>query len=124
MKAKTLILMLTGIVLGGCSSMDIDEFKQSRPEFVLEDYFQGRTVAWGLFEDRFGNVQRQFVVEIDGTWDGETLVLNEDFVYNDGETENRVWSIVKTGDNTYEGETENAIGKAMGVRQGNAFHWT
>lgn len=122
---KSGILILTGIsvMLSGCSGMNIDEFEQAQPEFVLEDYFQGRTVAWGLFEDRFGKVQRQFVVEINGTWDGTTLILNEDFVYNDGEKENRVWSITRTGENTYEGETANAVGKAIGVRQGNAFHW-
>jgi len=124
MKSKIAILVLSGILTGGCSGMNIDEFEQAGPEFVLEDYFQGRTMAWGLFEDRFGRVQRQFVVEIDGEWDGTTLVLNEDFVYNDGEKENRVWSITSTGENTYEGETANAIGKARGVRQGNAFHWT
>jgi hypothetical protein len=123
MKLKILILLLSSLVVGGCGSMQIDEFQQTQPEFVLEEYFQGRTVAWGLFEDRFGRVQRQFVVEIDGAWDGETLTLNEDFVYNDGEKENRVWSVVKTGAHTYVGETENAVGQAVGTSQGNAFHW-
>jgi hypothetical protein len=123
MNMKALIVLLSASLLGGCSGMKIEEFAQATPEFVLEDYFQGRTVAWGMFEDRFGRVQRQFVVEINGTWDGTTLVLNEDFVYNDGEKENRVWSVTKTGDNTYEGATANAIGKALGVREGNAFHW-
>jgi len=124
MKSRILLLLLFSGLIGGCSGMNIDEFKESQPEFVLEDYFQGRTVAWGLFEDRFGNVQRQFVVEIDGTWDGTTLILTEDFVYDDGEKENRVWSVTKTGENTYEGETANAIGKALGASKGNAFHWT
>jgi len=104
--------------------MKIEDFSQTEPAFVLEDYFEGSTTAWGLFEDRFGNVQRQFVVEIDGQWDGKTLVLTEDFVYDDGETENRVWTITKTGDNAYEGETENSIGTAKGALAGNAFHWT
>jgi len=123
MKSKVLILILTGTLIGGCSGMHIDEFQKTQPEFVLEEYFQGHTVAWGLFEDRFGRVQRQFVVEINGTWDGTTLIINEDFVYNDGETENRIWTVVKTGDSTYVGETENSIGQALGESQGNAFHW-
>ena len=44
----------------------------------------GADRAWGQFQDRFGEVRRRFRVEVDGTWDGETLTLVEDFVYNDG----------------------------------------
>jgi len=123
MNARNVSVALISLLVVGCSNMEIEDFQKTQPEFVLEEYFQGKTQAWGLFEDRFGDVRRQFVVTIDGTWDGTTLVLNEDFVYNDGEIENRVWSVSKTGKATYEGETENAIGKAIGVSKGNAFNW-
>ncbi|MCP4002209.1 MAG: DUF3833 domain-containing protein [Gammaproteobacteria bacterium] len=117
------ICLIFASVLSGCSSMKIEDFKSTQPEFVLEEYFEGRTMAWGLFEDRFGNVQRQFVVTMDGTWDGTTLILNEDFVYNDGETENRVWTLTKTDEFNYQGSTQNSVGIAAGTRSGNAFHW-
>ena len=65
--------------------MKTDNFKNSAQRFVLEEYFSGKTRAWGLFEDRFGTVQRQFVVDIDGKWDGTELTLNEDFTFADGE---------------------------------------
>jgi hypothetical protein len=68
-------------------------------------------------------VQRQFVVDIHGTWDGTTLTLNEDFAYNNGEIENRVWKIRKSGENTYSGSTQQSIGEASGTSSGNAFHW-
>ena len=120
---RIFIVLLVAIFNAGCSSMNIEDFVQTEPKLVLEDYFSGRTMAWGLFEDRFGNVQRQFTVTIDGTWDGTTLILNEDFVYSDGETENRVWILNKTDDMNYSGTTENAIGIATGTRAGNAFNW-
>lgn len=103
--------------------MSVDEFKNGEPTLLLEEYFAGQTRAWGLFEDRFGKVQRQFVVDIEGTWDGTTLVLNEDFIYNDGETENRIWTIKKSGQNNYTGTTQQTIGEASGRIAGNAFHW-
>ena len=37
--------------------MTSDDFTNKTP-FVLEEYFHGKTRAWGLFEDRFGTVQR------------------------------------------------------------------
>jgi hypothetical protein len=123
MTVNKALLTLVTLLLGGCNGMQIEDFRQTQPEFILEDYFQGNTRAWGLFEDRFGNIQRQFVVDINGTWDGSTLVLNEDFIYNDGAGENRVWSVTKTGDKTYQGTTEHVVGAAVGTREGNAFNW-
>ncbi|HJP04960.1 MAG: DUF3833 domain-containing protein [Gammaproteobacteria bacterium] len=122
MKAKT-VLVLISLLLIGCDRMNVEDFVHDAPEFVPEEYFQGRTLASGLFMDRFGNVRRQFVVTIDGTWDGTKLRLNEDFVYSDGETENRIWTLARTGDFSYSGDTANAIGIAKGSRRGNAFNW-
>ncbi len=50
--------------------MKLDDFAAGTPSLVLEDYFQGRTEAWGVFEDRFGRVRRQFKVDIDGRYEG------------------------------------------------------
>ena len=104
--------------------MTIQDFETQTPTMVLEDYFQGKTRAFGLFEDRFGNVRNQFVVDIDGTWDGKTLILDEDFVYMNGDTEYRRWEIEKTGPNSYVGTTQQIIGTAEGETSGNTFHWT
>ena len=40
------------------SSMKLEDFKNTKPEFKLEEYFKGKTVARGVFEDRFGNVKK------------------------------------------------------------------
>ena len=117
------IALLALLLTNACSNMTIDEYKESGPELVLEDYFDGQTRAWGLFEDRLGNVKREFVVDIEGTWDGEQLVLTEDFVYSDGEREQRIWTLTKTGADSYTGSTENVVGEATGRTAGNAFNW-
>ena len=65
-----------------------------------------------MFEDRFGNLQREFTVELQGDWDGNTLILTEDFEYADGETERRIWRITKTGDGLYEGRADDVVGVA------------
>ena len=109
--------------LMGCSSMKPQDFAGSEPRLVIEEYFVGETKAWGLFEDRFGNVRRQFLVDIVGTWDGRELVLEEDFTFDDGETDRRVWRIVKTGDHTYQGHADDVVGTARGVAYGNALNW-
>ena len=123
MRGYLCVAMAALFGLTSCGSMKPEDFKGREPAFRIEEYFQGTTKAWGLFEDRFGDVRRQFTVDIDGSWDGETLTLVEDFVYDDGETERRIWRIRKTGEHTYEGEAGGVIGVAQGTGFGNALNW-
>lgn len=119
---KRLVLLLL-LALGGCSSMKIEDFAQGTPELRLEEYFNGRTLAGGIFVDRFGTVRRQFTVVIDGTWDGATLTLDEDFTYADGERSRRVWRLTKTGERRWQGRADDVIGVAEGQEAGNAFQF-
>ncbi|MGB1005620.1 MAG: DUF3833 domain-containing protein [Thalassobaculaceae bacterium] len=99
------------------------DFKNATPQLVIEEYFAGDTQAWGLFEDRFGTIRRQFSVDITGTWDGEFLTLDEKFIFEDGERDRRIWKIRKTGDKTYTGTAGDVIGEATGRASGNALNW-
>ena len=54
------------ILLSGCTVMKPKDFVNKGPKLILEEFFAGKTRGWGIFEDRFGNVKRQFVVDIDG----------------------------------------------------------
>lgn len=103
--------------------MDIKDFEKASPRLVLEDYFAGKTRAWGIFEDRFGKLRRQFTVDIDGKWNGRTLVLDEHFVYSDGERDRRIWTIEKLTEDRYEGRADDVIGIATGEARGNALNW-
>jgi len=111
------------LLLVGCSGMKLDDFAAGTPSLVLEDYFRGRTEAWGVFEDRFGRVRRQFKVDIDGSFDGRELTLVENFVYTDGEQDRRIWRITPLGDGRYEGRADDVVGAATGEVCGNALRW-
>lgn len=121
------VLLVSLVILGltGCSgAMKPEDFEGREPRFVLEDFFEGKTKAWGMFHDRFGNLRREFEVDITGTWDGNTLTLDEEFDYADGEQDRRVWTIKKIDDNTYTGTADDILGIAAGKTFGNALNWT
>ena len=103
--------------------MHIEDVRQTEPKLNIEEYFDGKVYAWGLFEDRFGVIKRQFLVEIDGTWDGETLRLEEEFLYNDGERDHRTWIIESTQPETYSGTAADVAGTATGISAGNTLNW-
>lgn len=109
--------------LAGCSSGPaIEDFEGSSPTFVPETYLLGKTKVWGIFQDRFGTVRRQFVADVVGTVEGDVLTLDETFEYADGEQDTRIWKITNLGDGRYEGEANDVIGKAVGEVRGQAFH--
>jgi hypothetical protein len=111
---KSLLLGFLVIILTGCSNMKLEDFANKKPEFKLEEYFLGKTTASGLFIDLFGKVKRQFTVEMEGIQEGDVFILNETFLYDNGEEEFRRWEITKTGEGTYEGNSSDIIGVAKG----------
>lgn len=123
---RKLMLGLLALGLAACGGMKVEDFSGRQPVLTLESYFAGKSRAWGIFEDRFGRLRRQFVVDIEGSWDPvrQELTLVEDFVYDDGETERRIWTIRKTGPDRYEGTAPGVVGKATGRSAGNAFFWS
>lgn len=110
--------------LAACAGKpSLEDTSLSTRELELEEFFDGRLVAHGQFQDIFGTVRRQFVADIQGDWDGERLRLVEDFTYEDGSTEQRVWTLRKTGEETWEGTAPGVIGVATGVEKGDRFNW-
>jgi hypothetical protein len=119
-----ILVVAAALLLAACTGKPSpDDPNLSGRALNLEEFFAGDLVAYGQFQDFFGTVRRRFEVQIAGTWDGETLRLVEDFVYEDGATEQRVWTLVKTGPDTWRGTAPGVIGVAEGVEIGDAFNW-
>lgn len=79
-------------------------------ELVLEKYFAGKTQAQGRFT-AINGVSRSFKVELTGKWNGKRLLLQEDFVYADGERDRKTWRLRKTSSNTYVGTRKDVVGE-------------
>ncbi len=82
--------------------------------FDLLLYFEGRTIADGVFEDRSGREKRRFVVEMNGTADGNRLILDESFLFGDGERQHRVWTLTRGTGLDFSGTCEDAVSTAHG----------
>jgi hypothetical protein len=121
MKKSGSILLLFLIsmisVISGCSKMSIEQYQNRSPHFL------GQTRAWGIFQNRNGEVERQFTVDILGKMVDGNLVLEEDFIYADGTLDRRVWTITKIDEHNYEGRASDVIGHATGKSYGNALNW-
>lgn len=121
--SKWILSLCCAPLLASCSSVSIDDYKETKPHLVLENYLNGHLEAHGMFQDRTGKVVKSFFVDMNAHWKGNIGTLEEDFKYSDGTTSRRVWTIVKEPDGSYSGTASDVIGKAQGKSAGNAFHW-
>ena len=93
------------------------------PNFEPESYFAQRLDAYGVFVDRFGSIQRQFEVVVEGRKTDTGFSLDEYFLYDDGEREERRWDVTALGNGRYEGRCRDVIGVAHGVCTANMLSW-
>ena len=111
------------IMLSSCAGNNIDYYKGTTPRADIKEYFNGPVKAWGIVQDWRGRVVRRFDVSMVGEWNGDIGTLTEHFDYYDGEKQQRVWTIKKLADGTFEGTASDIIGKATGNTEGSAVRW-
>lgn len=78
-------------------------------DLVLEKFFKGSSTATGSFS-AINGVKRTFEVKLTGRTRNNTLILIEDFRYDDGERDRKTWRFTRTGPSTYRGVREDVIG--------------
>lgn len=120
MKLKTILTLGLCTLLTGCSSMQIDDFTSTTPEFIPQHYFNGPLKAYGLVKDRNGKILRTFKGELVGSWDANGVgTLDEHFVYNDGEKLHRTWKMKPNGEKTFIATAGDIVGNAHMEARGN-----
>ena len=122
MTMRFFLSALLVIFLTGCASnMKPTDFQGQQPRLIIEDYLSGNVKAWGVLQNRSGKVTRQFKADLNGKWDGSTLILDEKFDWTDGEVQTRQWTIKKIDEHNYEGTASDVVGTAKGYSYGPAF---
>jgi hypothetical protein len=109
---RTLAVLALAALVSACAGGPQPQDRTgARPAMLLEDVLTGRTYAYAVFE-RGGVLDRKFWVEAVGRFDGEALTLEEYFLYDDGETDERIWTFRKTSPTRYVGTAPDVIGEA------------
>lgn len=117
---RYLLWTCLGLGLGACATRPALPSTAVEGPFIIEDVLAGQTVGRGRIKTLTG-VDRSFTATLNGTWDGETLMLVEDFVYDDGEIDQKTWRLKKLPNGDYEGTREDVVGTARGFQVENGF---
>lgn len=118
-------VVLTSIlfILTACSSVSIDDYKGTSPNLDLFDFFEGQLHASGVVKNRSGKVIRHFNADIQARVEQDILILDETFLFSDGEEDFRQWRIKRVSADSFEGQANDINGMAFGETAGNALRW-
>lgn len=118
------LAIVTPLIAGCATSLEGQRYRNDTPPFDLFAFFAGDVKAWGIVQNRSGELVQRFTVDIEGTIEGDQLTLDEHFTYGLGSgVEQRVWEITRTADGSYRGTAGDILGSASGQSYGNAFRW-
>ncbi len=109
------------IMLNGCSAVPIEDYAENSPALVAETFFSGELIASGIVKDRSGRVIRYFNATIDASWEGGVGTLDEQFVFDDGEEQTRVWTLERTAAGAYIATAGDVIGESQMKVLGNSL---
>ncbi len=107
--------------LVGCSPT-VQDYQGQEPAFDVAEFFSGDLNAYGVVQNYSGEVTRRFQASIKGRWQGSQGVLDEHFVFDDGEEQWRCWRLRLDGDRLT-GEAGDVVGSAEGRVSGNTLNW-
>ncbi|MDH3669205.1 MAG: DUF3833 domain-containing protein [Paracoccaceae bacterium] len=125
MQKRKFIFALAAVAgLSGCGSQVLEDYADGKPELDLRDYLNGPLTASGIFFDRAGRAELHFVVDMEGSWQGNTGILAEQFRYSDGRTDERVWALRFQDSERFTGTADDVVGEAQGMQTGNAATMT
>lgn len=111
------------LLLAACAGRPVQDFAGATPRFDPMAFFIGNTQSWGVLEARDGAPTSRLRARLNGRRDGDTLVLVQDFTFEDGRRQRRVWRLRQIDANRFDATADDVIGVATGYAYGNAFRW-
>ncbi len=120
---KQLIAIALLFLIAACSVNRVEDYSDTQPALDLREFLSGELRAYGMLQNRSGKMTRRFTADLQGTWNGDTGVLEERFVFDDGEIQFRTWQLQHDGNGHYTGTAGDVVGVASGSARGSVFQW-
>jgi hypothetical protein len=94
------------------------------PAFDPVAFFNGHTRSWGVIENRSGAPTQSIVTDSHGWIDeANQLRMVQQLSFQDGSTQERHWTLSRTGPNRFTATANDMVGSAAGETDGGMFRW-
>ncbi|WP_420862120.1 DUF3833 domain-containing protein [Algirhabdus cladophorae] len=103
------------------SSQKPDDFAGQGPEFDLRKELNGDILCEGVIYGPTGKISSRFVADMHAKWDGNVGRMTERFVYDNGDTQDREWTLTMGNDGSVKATAPDVVGTGHGRAVGPAF---
>ncbi len=104
-----------------CSQVSVTDYASFEPVLLPEDFFSGDLTAHGVLKNRSGKVTRLFNATIKASWEDGVGTLDEHFLFDDGEKQQRVWTLNPLQEGYYRATANDVVGEGLMQAAGNSL---
>ncbi|TGN39480.1 DUF3833 domain-containing protein [Marinobacter confluentis] len=120
---RSLWVLLMTVMLAGCAGPGLDDYSGMEPVLTPQEFFTGELSARGVVKNRSGEVIRTFDADISASWDDQGVgTLDEEFRFDDGEVQTRVWTLTPNEDGSLHADAGDVVEPGTMNWQGNAIN--
>lgn len=118
-----MVMVAAWVVLGrwvGFAAQRSTDYAAKTPAFDIRRALNGPILCEGAIYGPLGRVESRFVAQMNAAWDGNRCRMTEDFTYDSGMVQTRVWTLRLDQDGTIHAEAPDLIGTGAGQQMGSA----
>lgn len=108
------------LLVWGCAPVRVTDYGDFEPRLEMQEFFRGDLTAHGIVKNRSGKVIRTFNATIEASWKDGHGLLEEKFLFDDGERQRRDWVLIPSGDDTFTGSAGDVVGEGRLEVAGNS----
>lgn len=102
----------------GFAAQAPEDYAALGPQLDLREHLNGPIVCEGVLYGPTGRVASRFVADFDAAWDGNRGTMREHFRYDNGNTQDREWSLTIGNDGKVKATAPDVIGEGTGKLSG------
>jgi hypothetical protein len=95
-----------------------EEYEGLAPAIDIRKHLSGPIVCEGVIYGPTGRVSSRFVARMQGEWNGNSGVLREHFVYDNGDRQERAWLLELSDDGRIAARADDVVGVGRGKQSG------
>jgi len=90
------------------------------PILDIRNELRGTILCEGIIYGPLGRVSSRFVAEMNASWEGNTGTMTEHFRYDNGNTQDRIWTLTLGNDGQIKATAPDLVGEGHGQQAGPA----
>lgn len=127
LSAAVLVVALS-TTLSSCALIERLTYKPSpiqtlekAPKLDVKNFFNGDIEAFAIVQDNTGKITGSFTAKINGKWDDNKGVWQQNFVYENGKKDSRTWLVTLDSNGDFSAVGHDVVTPGKGKQLGNAM---